>query len=151
MLVQFQNCSFCAEHTNFTCGQMKSYNSMGRREPPGVKYSTSSIYRNSYQSPQMHTEYDSCTPTTRFGSSPAYFPAKGIGKSLIQSCLFFYVITIHHVYDTHTCTCTRVTITVPTAMSSRIPKLASSPSMTKKVDKRITLHPPRGKKVASLV
>ena len=83
----FIRVSICpnTEETNFSTGKMKGY-TPERSGPPEINYSTGTVYRSSYRSPQGTRDYDGSLPTTRFGSTNSRVPAIGVGELTITIC-----------------------------------------------------------------
>lgn len=75
------------EETNFSSGKMKGY-TPERSGPPDINYSTGTVYRSSYRSPQGKRDYDGSLPTTRFGSTNNQVPAIGVVPNVMspRSC-----------------------------------------------------------------
>lgn len=59
-------------------GKMK-VRTMERSGPPKIHYSTASVYRSSYRSPQGTLDFDRSLPTRRCGSTHNRLPAIGVG------------------------------------------------------------------------
>lgn len=71
------------EETNFSTGKMKGY-TPERSGPPEINYSTGTVYRSSYRSPQGTRDYDGSLPTTRFGSTNSRVPAIGVVPNVMS-------------------------------------------------------------------